>query len=129
MNRVTVNREDNCISYALKRIGVNMMSYNDIMTGDKFSILNYVPEKLIKGDLVIWVKLNDINKSFIQNEITESGMLLSNKYDKTSFHFGVYEGDGLISDINIDQDHDRSIIIRKVRDLDKLPRYIARINI
>lgn len=116
MNKVSLNKNDNCLTYALKRIKLfdfYPLFYKDLVDGFLFDVLGFEKEILLKGDLLLSDKY--ITSEFMPTEILENGTILFNEIFQ-NFHVSVFEGNNLISDC-IDINCYPIIRLRKIDDV------------
>ena len=98
-------KTDTCLTYALKRIGVdvikpeynvfihlNAITYPDLISGNCFEVIDFNPKDCTVGDLLLWDKKAE--EVAFPLEITTDGKVLSRKIWK-GFHIAVVEGSGL----------------------------------
>ena len=110
-----------CATYALRRTGNKEDVWNlmDLKGWDKIS---FSPKELKGNDIVCWVQLG--YETDITIEI-ENGIPIT-KSICVKKHFGVYEGNGLISDITVDTgSYCPNIRVRKLSEI-REPSYIVR---
>lgn len=115
MKPVKITKHETCRTYAFKRIGLdNLLDINTDEPSIKSLIRNEEYQHLLKpekGCLIVWVEKNP-NYCNIGSEITEEGIVI-NDSKVTYGHLGVYEGDGLFSDVTTVDEYP-SIRIRKL---------------
>lgn len=116
MKLVDVTLEDfmfPCFAYSMKRTGLNY-SFND------FRKLKEQPVPKNTADIPIGAILRwDINNgedNWVDNILTIKGQRVISTWNNINVHYGVYEGDGIVSDIVWDE---KEIRIR-LRELDKV---------
>jgi hypothetical protein len=110
-----------CITYVLRRKNIVQPPEN-LMTGEGWHILKFDLEHVEVGDIVCW---NSTPRTFDATLEIVKGIPISRRttYDR---HFGVYEGDKLISDLTTTNNE---IVPRiRIRSLDSArhPDYIYR---
>lgn len=97
LHKVTLDKTDTCLTYVLKRIGLspNLCTYENF--NEHFHQLTWRSKKkeLSVGTILLWDK--DVKWKWMPTTISKDGQVKS-KLIPTSFHFAVYEGNGLISD-------------------------------
>lgn len=97
IQKVTIDKTDTCLTYALKRIGLDPKLCNYENFNEFFHQLPWKSKRkdLTPGTLLLWDK--NIKWKWMPVSITKDGIIKS-KSIPTEFHFAVYEGDNLVSD-------------------------------
>jgi hypothetical protein len=97
LNKVVLDKTDTCLTYALKRIGLDPLLCNYENFNEFFHQVSWrsKKKKLEVGNLLLWD--SDIKWKWMPTSISKDGHI-KNKLVPTGFHFAVYEGDNLISD-------------------------------
>lgn len=97
MKAVTITKHETCLSYALKRIGLeNTDVYKYEHLSDDFEIIPFLlGTKLKVGHILLWD--SNLETADLPWHITEDGRII-NQPVKRRIHLGVWEGDGLVSD-------------------------------
>jgi hypothetical protein len=97
IHKVNLSKTDTCLTYVLKRIGLdpNLCTYEDF--NEFFHQITWKSKKkeLQIGNILLWD--NEVKWKWIPTSISKDGQIKS-KLTPTGFHFAVYEGDNLISD-------------------------------
>lgn len=93
---VTLTKHDTCLSYALRRIGLQPVNYRyeDLEKDFHMKPFFFGPD-CNSGVLLLWD--SNIEEVDIPWHITVDGKIVSVPV-KRRIHVGVYEGDGLVSD-------------------------------
>lgn len=97
IQKVTIDKTDTCLTYVLKRIGLDPM----LCTYENFNeFFHQIPwrgkrKELQTGSILLWDK--DVKWKWMPVSISVEGIIRS-KSIPTGFHFAVYEGNNLISD-------------------------------
>lgn len=100
-----------CVTYVLERTGINE-SPGDFVSGKKWNIVSFDIDMVTIGDIVCWS--NDSLITEVTLEIVD-GVPISERIAINN-HYGVYEGNGLVSDLTIDGDsYAPRIRVRDVR--------------
>lgn len=100
--QTTITKKDTCLSYALKRTGIETdIEFVDELEKE-FDIIPVKETKIEIGDIVAWEKKE--KKIKCATTIKESGLYVSfsqllNSEVNTRFHIGVVEGLNCISDL------------------------------
>jgi len=97
IHKVVLDKTDTCLTYALKRIGLDphLCTYENF--NEYFHQMPWKSKKkdLLLGSLLLWDK--EIKWKWMPVSISKDGLIKS-KSIPTGFHFAVYEGNNLISD-------------------------------
>lgn len=97
LQKVTLDKTDTCLTYVLKRIGLdsNLCTYENF--NEYFHQITWRSKKknLSVGAILLWDK--DVKWKWMPTHISKEGQIKS-KLIPTGFHYAVYEGDNLISD-------------------------------
>jgi hypothetical protein len=126
IQKVTLNKTDTCLTYSLKRIGLDP----HLCTYENFNeFFHQIPWKakrkeLVKGCILLWDK--DVTWKWMPVSISKD-CIIKSKSIPTGFHFAVYEGDNIISDCNRLQSiapPSPSLRIRELSDVKKNPDWI-----
>lgn len=128
MDKVSLEKTDTCLTYALKRIGQdpNLCTYENIH--EFFNQLNFNKKQgeLEVGDLLLWDK--EMKWEWMPWRIAEDGKI-EWKSVPMSFHFGIYEGDGYFSDCTrLVRPPHPSLRIRRLDELKKNPDWILKLE-
>ena len=92
----TITKKDTCMSYALKRTGINSnVEFAENMHCD-FDFIPVKDAKIEVGDIVAWKKKEEIIKA--GTSINENGRIETTDVF-TKYHIGVVENGHLISDL------------------------------
>lgn len=93
---VTLKKTDTCLTYALKRIGLEPINYGyDDLEKDFEVHPFFFGPKCNSGVLLMWdAHVKEVDIPWF---ISERGRIISRPI-KTRIHIAVYEGDGLVSD-------------------------------
>ena len=132
LKHVKLKKTDTCVSYALRRIGMEekrITDYNSFISSDKFKISDFCgTEELEISDLLMWDI--EIETGWVCNEILSDGPILLSNKEMFFYHFGVVEGlhhdKCLFSDVFFG-DNSPEIRIRDLFVLEKLPNKVAKI--
>lgn len=122
---VKVDKIDNCLTYALKRIDkfhLFPIDYETLSNGFMANVYTFDNNKLEKCDLLVY-NYNYENK-WIENEITENMIIITNSVGY-GLHYLVYEGHGYVSDLAASEEY-RYIRLRKLENILKKPDLIVR---
>lgn len=97
IKKVTLDKTDTCLTYSLKRIGLDphLCTYESF--NEHFHQITWRAKKkeLVPGVILLWDK--EIKWKWMPTSISKEGIIKS-KLIPTGFHFAVYEGDNIISD-------------------------------
>lgn len=102
-----------CFAYCMKRTGLNMSWIEFKKLAEK-----PVPDTALipVGAILRWDCDNGENR-WVQNFLTIKGQRVISTWNNVNVHYGVYEGDGIVSDLVVRDDKDPYI---RLRELDKL---------
>lgn len=89
-----------CATYVVKRLGIDMSPKDLYQTTGKEYDGN--PESLSVGDVLVWNYRKDSPTLDVVMQMTDRGPITSRKIQGK--HLGVYEGDGLVSDLTFYED-------------------------
>lgn len=93
MRAVILTKDDTCVTYALKRVGINLSIKYASELNNYFEFIPFQKNLATKGTIICWNK-----RAFISNlttEITEDGILINHSYI-------VNEHIAVIEDLNIE---------------------------
>lgn len=128
MKKVTLEKTDTCLTYVLKRLGLdpylcNYESITDHFTEYKFASFR---KQMTEGDILLWDR--DLNQEWLPWHISETGQITWRSIP-IGFHFGIYEGDKLFSDCTrlVTPPHP-TIRLRDMSQLKKNPDWVLRYN-
>ncbi len=125
LHDVTITKNDTCLTYALKRLGLNpdLCTYSNIH--EHFQQKPFNPSKLQVGDILLWDK--DIKWEWMPITIQNKTITWANI--PRGFHFAIYEGDNLFSDCTrlVTPPHP-TLRLRTISDLKKYPDWIMVLN-
>jgi hypothetical protein len=97
LHKVTLEKTDTCLTYALKRIGLSadLCTYENI--NEHFHQIPWRAKKkeLSPGVILLWD--SDLKWKWLPISISKDGKI-KNKLVHTGVHFAVYEGDNVITD-------------------------------
>jgi hypothetical protein len=97
VQKVVLDKTDTCLTYSLKRIGLDphLCEYENF--NEFFHQITWKSKKkdLKIGDILLWDK--EVTWTWMPTSISKD-LVVKNKLIPTKFHFGVWEGSGLISD-------------------------------
>lgn len=116
MKLVDVEFEDfmlPCFAYVMKRTGLNM-SYNEFRKLEEKTYISY--GHLDSGTILRWDNNNGEN-NWQQYFLTIKYGKVIATWINCNIHYGVYEGNGLVSDLVVGDDKNPYI---RIRELDKL---------
>lgn len=122
LQKVVLEKTDTCLTYALKRVGIdhNLCTYETFH--DHFDQYVFKKRTLKKGDILLWDK--DVKWEWIPWKITEEGVI-SWKHVPVGFHFAIYEGDGYFSDCTrLVRPPHPSLRFREIKDLKRNPDWV-----
>jgi hypothetical protein len=126
LHGVTLTKTETCLTYVLKRLGLdpNFCTYESFH--DHFDQYTFKRRKLQIGDILLWDK--DVKWEWLAWKISDDGNV-SWKNVPVGFHFGIYEGDGCFTDCTrlVRMPHP-SLRRREIKDLKKNPDSILVIN-
>lgn len=115
---VEINKNDSCVTYALKRIGkfdLYPIDYGDLINQTVFDVLPFDKEILLKGDILLFDA--KVEKEYYPH-IIDSSLRIVDKKIWTGFHLSVYEGEGFVSDCNKNRNYFYPIIsLSKIDDM------------
>lgn len=110
-----------CVTYVLQRTGVDQ-DPEEFMGGMGWDLSSYSRKAVQVGDIVCWA--NDQRITDVTLEIVD-GVPVSERIAVNN-HYGVYEGDGRVSDLTIDgNDYAPRIRVMNV-DRSRTPDFIVR---
>lgn len=101
LKAVKITKTTSCLTYALKRVGLEHLDISDSRDVDEYFDRIPIDDLYLNleiGDLMLFANKERID--IVPMEITEDGKIIS-KPTMILRHIGVYEGDGLISDCGI----------------------------
>lgn len=99
---VTVSMADSCLSYAMKRVGIEYNSKDVLNSNWFFQLVQKgifeLTEKPERGTVVVFTFHQPKDPGWCQNSITADGMLITNRTLGIGFHVGVMESQDVMSD-------------------------------
>jgi hypothetical protein len=126
LHKVTLEKTDTCLTYALKRIGLkpDLCVYESI--NEHFHQIPWKARKkeLTIGTILLWD--TNLKWRWLPVSITKDGHI-KNKLIHTGVHFAVYEGDGLISDctrLHSPSPPSPSLRLRELSDMKSTPDWL-----
>ena len=126
LHTVTLDKLDTCLTYCLRRIGLDRELCHYETYNEYFHQIPWNGRKknLVVGSILLWDR--EIKWKWMPSHIDTTGRI-ENRLIPTGFHFAVYEGDGLISDttrIHSIQPPSPSIRLRRLQHINKNPDWI-----
>lgn len=98
----SINKKDTCLTYALKRTGIETtVEFADELEKE-FDIIPVKETKMVYGDIVAWEKTRKtipVNTT-IKAPTDEGFSEMIQKYVSIQYHLGVVEGKCMISDLS-----------------------------
>lgn len=120
-----ITKNDTCLTYAVKRIGLDFDFCNYHTLREEFDFENYYDFSLSVGDILFWDQ--KMEWDWMPTEII-SGKIISHRVP-VKFHFAVYEGNGIISDCTrLDYNPHPSLRFRNINNIEEQPNWILRIK-
>jgi hypothetical protein len=124
---VTLTKTDTCLTFVLKRLGLQKDLCSYITFHEHFQQYPYVrhKNKLQVGDLLMWDK--DITWEWMAITIKNSTITWENV--PKGFHFAIYEGNGMFTDCTrlVIPPHP-TLRMRDIASLQKTPDWVLRLN-
>jgi hypothetical protein len=124
---VHISKNDTCLTYVLKRLGLPTDFCTYITLHDKFSYYPFTAfeKKLQVGDVLIWDK--DVEWDWMPTKIIGSKLIWENIPVK--FHSAIFEGDNTFTDCTrlIHTPHP-SLRMRMLSSIQKKPDWVLRLN-
>lgn len=124
---VTLTKTDTCLTFVLKRLGLQKDLCSYITFHEHFQQYPYVrhKNKLQVGDLLMWDK--DITWEWMAITIKDSTITWENV--PKGFHFAIYEGNGMFTDCTrlVIPPHP-TLRMRDIASLQKTPDWVLRLN-
>jgi hypothetical protein len=124
---VTLTKTDTCLTFVLKRLGLQKDLCSYITFHEHFQQYPYVrhKNKLQVGDLLMWDK--DITWEWMAVTIKNSTITWENV--PKGFHFAIYEGNGMFTDCTrlVIPPHP-TLRMRDIASLQKTPDWVLRLN-
>lgn len=124
---VTLTKTDTCLTFVLKRLGLQKDLCSYITFHEYFQQYPYVrhKNKLQVGDLLMWDK--DISWEWMAITIKDSTITWENV--PKGFHFAIYEGNGMFTDCTrlVIPPHP-TLRMRDIASLQKTPDWVLRLN-
>jgi hypothetical protein len=124
---VTLTKTDTCLTFVLKRLGLQKDLCSYITFHEHFQQYPYVrhKNKLQVGDLLMWDK--DISWEWMAITIKDSTITWENV--PKGFHFAIYEGNGMFTDCTrlVIPPHP-TLRMRDIASLQKTPDWVLRLN-
>lgn len=129
LRNVSLEKTDTCITYCLKRLGYveHNLSYQTMKDHFDYKLFRDYG-KLNVGDILLWDK--NIHWEWIPWQITELGIV--NKHIPIGFHFAIFEGSGLISDVTRrtgTPPHFPFLRMRNATDIKRTPDWVLTISV
>ena len=88
-----------CVAYVIRRLGLEQeIKQLFVATGEEYSSTT----NLIPGDIIIWEYSSGITEGNVTLTMGTRGPITTKFF--LGRHFGVYEGDGLVSDLTFNKD-------------------------
>jgi hypothetical protein len=124
LNPVTLDKTDTCLTYVLKRRGLDPKLCTYQTFHEFFNQYQYARyrKKMEIGDIVLWDK--NIKWEWLPWSIN-GGVGITWKSTPVGFHFAIYEGDGMFTDCS------RTVVpphptlrLRKINELQKNPDWV-----
>lgn len=110
-----------CVTYVLERVGVDQ-SPEEFMRGIGWKLSTFTRKDVQVGDIVCWNKdqyLTDVTLEIVGGVPVSERIVINN-------HYGVYEGNGLVSDLTINGDNYAPRIRVMSVDRSRTPDFIVR---
>ena len=124
---VTLTKTDTCLTFVLKRLGLQKDLCSYITFHEHFHQYPYVRQKhkLQVGDLLMW----DKNISWEWMAITIKNSTITWENVPKGFHFAIYEGNGMFTDCTrlVIPPHP-TLRMRDIASLQKTPDWVLRLN-
>jgi hypothetical protein len=124
---VTLSKNDTCLTYVLKRLGLSKDFCSYITFHEHFHQYPYsrYKDKLEVGDLLLWDK--DVKWEWMPITIKNGNIMWDNV--PRAFHFGIHEGNGIFTDCTrlVIPPHP-TLRMRTITSLQKTPDWILRLN-
>jgi hypothetical protein len=124
---VTLSKTDTCLTFVLKRLGLQKDLCSYLTFHEHFHQYPFVryKEKLEIGDLIMWDK--DIKWESMAVSIKDGRIIWENV--PKGFHFGIYEGNGMFTDCTrlVIPPHP-TLRMRDINSLQKTPDWILRFH-
>lgn len=129
LRRVRINKQDTCLTYALKRTGLDYLDLSCTSNIEKFfNLIEFDLKKIEIGDIIYFSKYK--YNLEIPTEITEDGIILESNISVRN-HCVVYEGNGFYSDCTRSETKflgNASLRIRKYEDFKYEPSFILKLK-
>lgn len=124
LHQVKLTKTDTCLTYALKRLGLEPTYCDHNSIHEYFTQLPF-PKKEVElepGTIILWDK--DMEWTWLPWKINTSGKI-EWKNVQIGYHYGLYEGDGLFSDCTrlVNPPHP-TLRMRKLSEVKKRPDWI-----
>jgi hypothetical protein len=126
LHDVHISKNDTCLTYVLKRLGLPIDFCTYITLHDKFQYNPFISEKKLKvGDILIWDK--DVEWDWMPTKIIGSKLIWENIPVK--FHSAIFEGHDTFTDCTrlIHTPHP-SLRMRVLSEIKKKPDWVLRLN-
>lgn len=124
---VHITKNDTCLTYVLKRLGLPMDYCSYITLHDKFSYYSFIvyENKLNIGDVLIWDK--DLEWEWMATKIIDSKLIWENIPVK--FHCSIFEGEDNVTDCTrLAHNPHPSLRMRFLSSIQKKPDWVLRLN-
>jgi len=135
---VKLLKNDTCLTYALKRVGLDLPIHDSEEVEQYFDLFDVHagwiefpdanPDRLRVGDILMWA--DNERYAILPDEIDEYGQIISHRR-LVLRHFGVVEPRDMVSDCTVssrDYPFCRTIRLQRLRDVSDKPTYLLRLK-